>query len=359
MLNSGGIGTYLKNIIIHLKTYPLHMKLLIHPSMHQQYSFLDTLDCIHCNASIYSIKEQWQLPRLIPACDIFWSPHFNVPFLPIKAKKQLVTIHDVCHLALASFLSPLERIYAKKLIRTAIRKSEKIITGSHFSSNELRRYTGVDDSKVSVIYYGIDHFYFDNQSSITHVQQKYQLPERFVLFVGNLKPHKNLTTLMKAFKELISHDPSLYLVIVGKSKGMMNRENITAWLQDAKLSKHLLHLSEVEDEDLPAIYQLALCLAFPSLYEGFGLPPLEAMKVGCPVLASSIAPVREVCQENVLYVDPCSIKEITSGIFELVNDATLRTNLILKGKEWVKQYTWKKSAEEHFKILNEITKDFN
>ena len=354
MLDSGGIGTYLKNLILKLKAYPLRLELLVTEQSLKKHSFLIEYDCRVFNTPIYSIKEQYLFPKIIPHCDLFWSPHFNVPLLPIKAQKRLVSIHDVFHLAWSKSFSLLERLYAKKLIQTAAKRSDRVITVSQFSATQIINYTSINPKKMEVIYHGIDHYNFSDSDQHHRLQQD-ALPKRYVLFVGNLKPHKNLLNLLKAFSQVVEHDPDLYLIIVGKKTGFIHGENFDDIMkQNSILDQRVQFLDYVEDQSIRRLYTGAECLIFPSFYEGFGFPPLEAMSVGCPVVASSIPSLQEICKEVVFYIDPYSVESISQGILSLLQNAPLKRLLIQRGKEHVKRFTWSMSAEDHYSIIKEL-----
>jgi glycosyltransferase involved in cell wall biosynthesis len=156
MLLSSGIGTYLKNLIKQFIDGPFKLRLIGDPAVFETLGWRSGFDLIPCKSSIYSLTEQLKLPLVIPKCDIFWSPHYNVPLLPIKAKVRVVTIHDVFHLATFSSLKIQEKIYAKYVLQKAVNSSSHIFTGSSFSAEEICKYTNADRKKISVIYHGVD-----------------------------------------------------------------------------------------------------------------------------------------------------------------------------------------------------------
>ncbi|MFA6119461.1 MAG: glycosyltransferase family 1 protein [Parachlamydiales bacterium] len=359
MLHSAGIGTYLKEIISNLKSSPFKIFLIVTKDLlEKEKDFLNGFEIIILNSRIYSIKEQIFLPFKIPKCDIFFSPHFNIPIFKIKAEKRLVTIHDAFHLAFFSKLSFFEKIYAKFIINLAIKKSDKIITVSKFSKDEIIKYTNADPNKIFVIYNAVNTKIFsrtDDQERILEVINKYNLTNSYFLFVGNLKPHKNLMNLLKAFDVFIRDYPDIDLAIVGKNKNLINSFDVQKVLKNnKKLQSRIKLIDFAANEDLPVIYQQALALVFPSFYEGFGYPPLEAMAVNCPVIASNIASIKEICDDSVYYIDPYDYMSISGAMKKILNNKILKNDLIKKGSERIKLYTLKNFIKKHFELFESL-----
>lgn len=359
MLHASGIGIYLKNLIPLLND---NYDLILIGKREEigRYNWSDKVGIIEVKSGYYTIQEQLELPVKIPKCDLFWSPHYNVPILLIRAKKRLVTIHDVFHLAFFNKLTLPQKIYAKIVIKAATSLSDRIITVSEFSKSEIVKYTGTDPDKIKAIYNGIDTKKFRpilDQEFLKNVKQKHNLPEKFWLFVGNVKPHKNLQGLIKAFgflkKEKMLEE--YHLVIVGKKEGFITNDTVIEKLiEESLLEPFIKFTGFVTDDDLPAIYNLASALVFPSLYEGFGFPPLEAMACGCPVAASNAASLLEVCGDAVVYFDPKNNEDIAQKIYDLINNECLIIKLKEKGFQRVAQFTWDICAQETSNVINEL-----
>ncbi|MGD2169755.1 MAG: glycosyltransferase family 1 protein [Chlamydiota bacterium] len=348
MLHSAGIGTYLKNIIPKLQKA---FKVTVFLKKEDSGTIPHSTKIIekYFNASIYSIKEQMFFFSKVPQCDIFFSPHFNVPFLPIRAKKKVVTIHDVYHLAHLNTLSFQEKLYAQWMYKRAAHSSDQVITDSVFSLNELLKYTKVPKKKVTVISCAVDVELFKPATDIllNQVIQNYKIDFPFFLYVGNQKPHKNLKNLILAFQK---QDLEHHLVILGNKKNLKNAFSCETVIQDK--FKHKIHVIEgVKDHELPVFYQMATALVFPSFYEGFGLPVLEAMAVGCPVIASKAASIPEVGGEAAMYFDPHDPSELSTKLKILSFNKDLQKNLIDKGKKQIQNFSWEKAAKEHIKLF--------
>lgn len=340
MVSCSGIGTYIRNLITRLKQPPFQLKLIVSPQSLTEWPFLSDFDLIFSQSSYYSIQEQLELPFIIPSCDLFWSPHYNVPLLPIRAKKRMVTIHDVYHLAYGFTLSFPKRLYAKTMLLQAAKKSDAIITVSQFSRREITQYVG-SFPHIEVIPLGVDrsHFYpSEDEKKIKEVKKKYALPEKFLLFVGNLAPHKNIQGLLKALPNL---EEPIVLVVAGKTMK-----------STPEYPKDLAQfIGKVEEEELPILYQLAYATVLPSFYEGFGLTPLEAMSCGSPVVVSQVASLPEVCKDCAIYVDPYKPPSIAEGIEKV---KPIREEMKRKGFERSEFLNWDLCAERHRDLILKV-----
>jgi glycosyltransferase involved in cell wall biosynthesis len=351
MINSSGIGVYLKNIIpLILEEIPAI--LLGDSKALATFKWAENQKIIEFTPSVYSLKEQFSYIKAIPEVDVFWCPHFNAPLFPIKAARLITTIYDVNHLANRDMSSFLKWRYAKLLYDNAVRKSEKVITISEFSMKELLRLTMVKEEKLEMIYCGVNVAKFrDNKGPIPE-----DMPRKYILYVGNVKPHKNLITLLKAYNALPAKLKEGYkLVILGKKEGFITPDlEIFRYIEEHKLMSYLHFTGYLEDAQVPAIYHHATLFVFPSLYEGFGLPPLEAMASGVPVLCSSAGSLPEVGGEAVQYFNPKDPSELNKELQALLTDPILRSSLVKKGIVRAAQFPWEKAGKAHLKVLRSL-----
>lgn len=360
MINSSGIGTYLRNLIRFLaKQEGFFLSLIGNSSELNQFKN-QNVKIVPARSTIYSISEQFEIPRKLRKTDICWSPHYNVPIIPVRSKKRVVTIHDVNHLALSESLKAKQKLYSRFMMRKAVSLSDKIVTVSNFSKSEIIKYTGISDKKVKVIYNGVEQdryrIYNDNELFLK-IRKRYALSEKYILFVGNVKPHKNLRNLLFAFQRFIQFkSKDYYLVIVGKKEGFITKDHqIYKILEsDVNIKEKVIFTGYVEENDLPIIYNLASLFVFPSLYEGFGLPPLEAMASGCPVIVSNTTSLPEICEDAACYVNPEDGQDIMRRISEVIYNENYRKQLIEKGLKRVKRFSWDESAGKHIELFNEV-----
>ncbi len=343
MCRASGIGTYIRNIVPFLID-SFDITLLGNPEEIKAFPWADRVKIISTSSPIYSVSEQTELFRKVPECDVFWSPHYNVPLLPVRAGKRLVTVHDAYHLAAESgIFSAVQRAYAKFVMRRAVTLSDVVLTVSEFSKSEILKYCSADSAKIKVVHNAVDEKLFSGLKN-PDVIRKYSLPDDYILFVGNVKPNKNLITLLRAM-ELMD---GVNLVIAGKKDGFITGDSAVAEMVNGteNLKNRVFFTGYIDDADIPSVYAAASVFVFPSLYEGFGIPPLEAQASGCPVVSSPAASLREVCAESVIYCDPLNPVDIAEKVNAVRNDSALREGLIDKGYENIRRFGWEKSARE-------------
>lgn len=328
MLSSSGIGTYLKNLLPRIEPF-FDLKALLNKDDLPLFKMISNGHPVEVKAPIYSLTEQVALYRQIPFCDLFWSPHYNVPLLPIRARKKIVTLHDVCHLALPHF-PKYKKLLAKLLMSQAMKLSDAVITVSSFSKREITSYFSEHESKINVILNGVN--------PLNPFQTKQLRETPFILYVGNFKAHKNLERLIQAF--LLLPEP-LDLILIGgpKFKSPSPRVKI---------------LDSITDDQLPFYYANARMFVQPSLYEGFGLTPLEAMACGCPVVSSSFASLPEVCGEAAYYINPLEVESIVLGMSEVLSNDLLRARLIAAGYKRIEAFSWDIAAEKTVSLFQQI-----
>ncbi len=353
MINVSGIGTYLKNIIPGVVVNFKDIEVLGNFEEIQKFPWSSNIKIIEFNEKIYSFKEQFEFPKVIPVCDVFWCPHFNVPLFRVKAKKIISTIYDVNHLAGFNKSSFLKELYAKILYKSAIKKSDTIITISEFSKSEIIKHTGVAPSKIQLIYCGVNQESFSNQ---LEELENLVLPKKYILYVGNVKPHKNLISLLKSYSILTKEFKNEYkVVIVGKKEGFITKENqILDFIYKNDLKENIFFTGYIKDNQIPTVYKNASLFVFPSLYEGFGLPILEAMCCNIPVISSDAASLKEVGGNAVEYFSPLDYNQLASTIAKVIGNISLQNDLISKGKQQIKKFTWQLAVEKHISVFDKF-----
>jgi len=281
---------------------------------------------------------------MAPRYDLYWQPNF-IPNHSIKADKIVATVHDFSWEIYPEF-QPKERVkYFQKYFYSSILKCDHIITGSHFTKREIVERVGISPDKITVIYHGIDHNLFYPRE-LTN-----KSPQKYILAVGSIEPRKNLKNLLNAYAMLDKEFKNEYhLTLVGASG--WNNDDIVHEMKS--LSQWVKYSGYVSDEELAILYSNASLFIYPSVYEGFGIPPLEAMACGTPVIASSASTLPEVCADAAYYIDPLNIKSIKEGILKVLGDDELAKALIAKGLVRAKEFSWGKSALEHQKVFEKV-----
>lgn len=292
--------------------------------------------------------EQFILPQKV-GTHLLWSPSNTGP---LSIKRQVVTMHDVVPLDHPEWLNNNFATWYRFLTPRLMRRAAKIITDSNFSRMRILANVDIPEEKIAVIYIGADERFQpygvgDIHKAITELK----LPSKhYVLTVGSLEPRKNLSRLLKAWNVVLPHMPDeMFLVLTGA----LGKKQVFGELSLDSLPPRVHFTGHVRDELLPALYSGATAFAYVSLYEGFGLPPLEAMACGTPVLTSNVTSIPEVVGDAALTVDPHDVEAIADGLRRLVSDSSLRENLRSKGLERAKLFSWDKTAQETWKVLDE------
>jgi glycosyltransferase involved in cell wall biosynthesis len=346
MIRHSGIGRYLRCLLPHLALdQDLEFALLGNPDLIAPLALsgIGTTVPIHCG--IYSVREQWELPVKIPSCDLFWSPHYNVPVLPIRARHRLVTIHDVFHLAYFHTLSAAQKIYARIVLGAAVKRSGRIITDSEFSRSEILRYLKADPEIIRVIPCGIDPGFNGGYT-------RRPIGEKYVLYVGNVKPHKNLRNALAAFDLIRPRHPDAKFYIVGRREGFITGDRMVTEMLEGGLRDSVVFTGGIDDGELKNYYANASLFVLPSLYEGFGLTLLEAMSFGLPIISSDRASLKEVGGRAVEYFNPEDIPQIAAAMENGLNGGLVAD--LAKYRERLDYFRWETSAASHLAIIKEM-----
>ncbi len=297
------------------------------------------------NRWIHHIWEHTVLPLKAYHSSVLFCPANISPVVLPKRTKLITTVHDTSFYKFPDGFSKTYRLYYSLLTPLTVKRSNEIITVSKFAKEELEERFPELKGKVHVIYSGV------SEKFLTAPAQK---RENFALFVGSLTERKNLKRLLQAFK-LSLKETNCSLYILGPSpKSMVISEEISHLVVSIPQERIKL-LGSVSDEELVKLYSKAKFFIFPSLYEAFGFPPLEAMACGCPVAASRTSAIPEICGNAAHYFDPLNVEEIAEAIIKLDKDENLRRELSKRGKERVKRFSWKRSIREHIKLLKSFS----
>lgn len=356
--SGSALGRYAENLLKHLLQLrlPFHIRPVLTTSYRANIpSELKEADPLWTEIPHYTFSEQLDLPYQLrqarPA--LIHYTHFNAPLF--SPRPFLVTIHD---LTITKFRDPTHSLVRRAsyhlLLRFLAKKASHLIAVSNATKDDIVKILKVPEGKVSVIYEGVEEkFRPQPEEAQLRFREKFRLYEPYILYVGQWRPHKNLPRLIEAFNYL-KRDYRIEekLVFIGKKDPRY--PEVPAKVKELGLEKEVRFLGFVEEEWLPCAYSSASLLVMPSLAEGFGFPPPEALACGTPVAASFIACLREVLDECAVFFDPYDPRDMAVKIYSALTNQKLRQILSARGRKWVKRYRWRKTAELTAKVYEEI-----
>jgi len=289
--------------------------------------------------------------------DLVHFPDQSLPLLPLLPCPSVVTVHDLTTYRYTGAFTHLKVLYKKLTTQAAMRQATRIIADSQTTKQDILELFGVAEGRVQVIYPGLDRRFRPIQdcAKLERTRTKLGLPEQYILHVGSIDPRKNLITLFKGLAILRDNGLRVRLVVAGSRE--YKYRPIFDTVHALGLDDQVLFLGFVSDAELVDVYNLAQLFVFPSIHEGFGYPPLEAMACGTPVIVSNSSSLPEIVGDAALQVDPFDIAEIAAAIRLLLSDPTLREQLASRGKQRAASFTWEKTARETLKVYEEVRAD--
>ncbi|MFH0925995.1 MAG: glycosyltransferase family 1 protein [bacterium] len=348
-----GIGVYASKLIQYLKKIDSGNEYVIfndpQPSIFslekiRPRSFRKLVYLFWLNSAFQYTCNQYQL-------DILHLPNYIAPL--VKSRKYIITIHDLTYLKFPESMIKRYRLYMGFLVPLSAKLADYIVTDSQSSKKDIIDYLNVPEEKIEVVYPGVEQEDYTYNYDPGTRKQEPLISSNYLLFVSTIEPRKNLERLIKAFDELKREKAcDLDLVIVGK-RGWLDETIKKAW-HNSPYQKDIKFLGYVDQKTLNMIYRKAFCLVFPSIYEGFGFPILEAMANYCPVLASNTSSIPEIVADAALLFDPFSVEAIARAIKHLIDNKNLREELILKGRKRVKNFSWEKTAREMVRVYKKV-----
>ncbi len=302
------------------------------------------------------IYKEYQLPRNLAeiGVDVYHSPHgMGLPDSSRLHCPCLMTLHDIILVSLARdyYGSTWAKVFKRRLL-DKVRSVDHVITVSQYSRNEILDWSGIDPSNVSVIYLGISNRFgpVTDPRVMERVRHRYNLLGRFILYIGSTEPRKNMRRAIEAFNIFKKKHADYHLVMAGVSYKYISLQKT---LEGLDLDR-VLFSGYVEDVDLPALYSMADLLFFPSLYEGFGLPPLEAMACGTPVVTSDISSIPEIVGDAAILINPHDPEHMANGLEKVVSSNSTRLALMKNGKKHVLNFDWQKTAIQTRELYAEV-----
>jgi glycosyltransferase involved in cell wall biosynthesis len=358
-LHDFGIGTYIRNLLRQLARLDRENEfvLLCRPEDCRGLATLgENFRPVAETAGTYTIAEQLRVPLALrrEGVGLFHAPHYVLP--PLVRCPSVVTIHDCIHLMFPQYLpNRLAHTYARASIALAVRRAARVLTVSESSKRDILHFVDVPPDRIEVIYNAFDERFSVEppEEDVVRVRDRYQLHDEFVLYAGNVKPHKNLQRLIEAFDLVRKRDlEHVKLVLIGDE--ISRYSALRRAVHRHRLHKHVRFLGYLPSETLAVMYRLAGVFVFPSLYEGFGLPPLEAMASGTPVVTSNVSSLPEVAGDAAVLVDPYDPGAIADGIYRVLTDERLRRDLRLRGIERARRFSWQQSVRRVHDIYGEV-----
>jgi len=351
MLYSSGIGRCLREILAEIVSIDKDLVIYLYCSLPDYRKYLDEysintgrLYYRKYESRIYSFREQITgsfLNLKIRKSDIFYFPHYNLPF--VVHKNSIITVHDFIQFKFTEYFGNFKVRVAKLILNNAARKARKIILVSKSTYNDFCEYFPGYEDKALVIYNGIsEKFKTLREEEKENFYRKTGL-DKYLLFIGNNKPHKNISGLINSYVEIKERFPEYKLVIISRG------------FEKERMPGGITVIDDVPDDELVYYYNCASMLVMPSFYEGFGLPAAEAMACGCPVIASNISSLPEICGEAGILIDPYNKSSLTEAIGRLITDKNLKQTLVDRGIGRAKLFNWRISAQKYLEVFKNIT----
>ncbi|MGQ9501271.1 MAG: glycosyltransferase family 4 protein [Anaerolineae bacterium] len=353
-----GIGRYVASLaraLMQLDEHP-DVRLLVDPGTQPGRLQLPPLLTLSCSASPFSVRQQWVVPRALrrAGVSVYHSPYYLMPYWP--GVPCVLTCHDIIPLLFPCYFTAWQRLVFRLTHMLALRAATIVLSVSRTTRDDLVYHLGVATTKIVVTPSATDErFRPQPLPEIERVRRSYALPAHYVLYVGSNKPHKNLVRLVQAWAEVAPHFPDVCLVIAGPWDARYPQAR--QMVETLGIQARVVFLGAVADDDLPTLYSGACCFVFPSLYEGFGLPVLEAMACGTPVACSNVASLPEVAGDAALLFDPREVEWIRAALVQLLRDGDLREELAIRGRKQAMSFSWERTAamvsEQYGKLVNQ------
>lgn len=341
-----GFGFYVKNLVDNLKKIdPDNEYVLIGPDTEKDFSTPQRF-----------LWDQIYFPKKARRAkvDILHQPCFSAPIF--YRGKIIVTIHDIISLKFPKNLPLASRLFYSKWMPFSYRRADLIIVDSEHTKRDIVEYLKIPAEKIRVMYWAVSHDFQPilDLKKIEQIKQKYKTSEKYFIHVGTLEPRKNLNFLVRAYADAVKKGIKENLVIIGK-KGWYY-DDLFNLVKELKLSDRVVFTGYADDKDIPALYSGSTALTFPSLYEGFGFPPLEAMACGTPVISSNTSSLPEVVGDAGILLPPSGEKEWTDAMMKLSLDGKLSEELKRKGLVQASKFSWEETAKKTIEVYREVLK---
>jgi glycosyltransferase involved in cell wall biosynthesis len=354
---TGGVGRWLDGLLLALQAV----------DRENEYWLLGRADPLAPNFRAFSLPVRAEKRFRNHFYTAFWLPRvaekleldlLHIPnTMPVISRRcaTLVSVYDIVEFGLPYRVYEPHRHHYRRLVHRLIaRRARHLITGTHHAQREMTHHLGVPPDRITTIYPGLEpRFQPPSAAALAAVRQRHELPDRYILYVGKIQPRKNIARLLRAFATVHAHEPTVSLVLAGQPGWMA--DDVQQLLQTPPLRNAVRLTGFVDDQDLPAFYGGATFLAFPSLYEGFGFPILEAMACGTPVMTSNGTSLAEVAGDAALLVNPLDERDLVRGMEELLGDPQLRARLRARGIMRARDFSWETCGRETAGLYARLT----
>ena len=363
----GGAANYTINLVRELVRLPCDCSwvifvqesgksfLTIPESDHVETVTVETVTVPDHSPAVRLAWEQTVLPILVKRhkIDLLHSPHYTRPtFLGCRS---VVTFHDMTFFLFPHLHTRSKRLFFPAAIRLSAKLADGLLAVSENTRQDAIRLLGIPPKKISTTMLGVSNEYrpITDQQVIQQIRSKYQLPDEFILYIGTVEPRKNLPLLLRAYRSIHNSDPNFIPLVVVGQKGW-NYDEVFQFVEDNRLSTHIQFPGYVPTEDIPAVYNAAKIFVFPTLYEGFGLPPLEAMACGTPTITSAVSSLPEHVGDAGVLVPPGDEAALSAALLELIEDDGKRQYLSNAGAARARSFTWEKTARATLEVYQHI-----
>jgi glycosyltransferase involved in cell wall biosynthesis len=356
MLYGSGIGRCLREILKEIISIDKGIKIYLYGNSCDYLRYLKEYSISSNNiilqldkSPIYSIREQINgsiISLRDRRSDVFYYPHYNLPI--IVNRNSVFTIHDFTQFKFPEYFGKSKLKVARLVLNNAVKKAKKIIAVSESTLNDFYYYFPNYKGKPEVIYNGVSKKFKilgDKEKKDFIMKNKFG---RYILFIGNNKPHKNISSLIDSFIRIKKEIIDLKLVIISSG---FNLDSISV---GDKIKNDIFVVDDTSDDELVYYYNCAFMFVLPSFYEGFGLPVIEAMACGCPVITSNVSSLPEVGGDAAFYINPYDVEGLKDGISKLISDSNLRNDLIKKGIDRAKLFEWKNTADKYLAVFRSL-----
>jgi len=358
----GGVSSYILSLISELEKFDYVNEYYIFIKKEDLAFFrleTDNFKFIQCNVNSKLIRLIWEqliLPRYIKKykIDLIHSPHYTIPIMLNQCKK-VVTFHDMTFFLFPEMHIYYKRIIFKKMIPTSAAKADLIISVSDNTAKDIHALLNISKEKLRVIPLGVNSKFrvIRNVQLLNDVKRKYKTSDKFIFYLGTLEPRKNIHNLIRAYHLAINNEKIGHKLVIAGEKGW-DYKKLFKLVDDLQINDQVIFIGFVSENELPLLYNAADLFVYPSIYEGFGIPVLEAMSCGVPVISSSVSSLPEIVKNAGLLVEPNNIERLSQAICEVIINRDLNQKLSKLGLKRASQYSWEKTAKETLRVYEDV-----